>query len=380
MKTKIKIFSVIIMLFIGACTLTQKASAQGGYVSIQVFYDELSPYGTWVFSPDYGYVWIPDAGPGFTPYYTNGYWIFTDQGWAWVSYYSWGWAPFHYGRWYIDPYYGPMWVPDYQWSPAWVTWRRSGDYYGWAPIGPGVSINIAYSNGYYIPDNHWTFVRTSDFGRRDINNYYVNSTNNVTIINNSTVINNIRVDKSNNVTYHAGPDRTEVEKHVGKTIAPVAIKASSTPGQNLNKNQLHIYKPQVQKNVSSGGQKPAPAKVTSLEDMKPASPRAGGTPSQNPNKQVNQQPSQQQQPDQPAKHQPSQQQQPDQQSKQRQTQQQQIDPPDKQQPANQPQDVQSAKQQQSKTQKATQPKNADKAKQPKQSKQNKNPDAEKPPH
>ena len=28
--------------------------------------------------------------PGFTPYSTNGYWVFTNEGWTWVSDYSWG--------------------------------------------------------------------------------------------------------------------------------------------------------------------------------------------------------------------------------------------------------------------------------------------------
>ncbi|MEI7980989.1 MAG: DUF6600 domain-containing protein, partial [Bacteroidota bacterium] len=77
--------------------------------------------------------------------------------------------------WYTDPYYGPMWVPDNEWGPGWVTWRRSEGYYGWAPIGPGISISIAYGTGYNLPYDRWTFVRDRDFGRRNINNYYVNN-------------------------------------------------------------------------------------------------------------------------------------------------------------------------------------------------------------
>ncbi len=224
------------MLCISTGITPQKASAQGVSVGFQVFYDELSPYGTWVDNPDYGYVWVPDVAPGFTPYATNGHWVMTNEGWTWVSNYSWGWAPFHYGRWYTDPNYGPIWVPDNEWGPGWVTWRRSGNYYGWAPIGPGVSINVAYSNSYDVPYNQWTFVRDRDFGRTNINNYYVNNSNNVTIINNSTVINNTRIDKSRNVTYNAGPERAEVEKRAGRKFTPVAIKESSKPGQNLGKN------------------------------------------------------------------------------------------------------------------------------------------------
>ena len=203
-------------------------------------------------NPEYGYVWVPDVAPGFAPYATNGYWVFTDEGWTWVSNYPWGWAPFHYGRWYNDPNYGPIWVPDNEWGPGWVTWRRSAGYYGWAPIGPDVSLMIAYGNDYNIPNNQWTFVRDRDFGRRNINNYYVNNSSNVTIIHNSTVIVNNRDDRSRIVSYNPGPERTEVEKHAGKKFTPVVIKENSKPGQTMNNNQLHIYKPQVQKNMTAG--------------------------------------------------------------------------------------------------------------------------------
>ena len=46
MKTKIKYFHIP-YASIDAWIIPQKASAQG-YVSYQVFYDDLSPYGTWV--------------------------------------------------------------------------------------------------------------------------------------------------------------------------------------------------------------------------------------------------------------------------------------------------------------------------------------------
>jgi hypothetical protein len=272
MGTKIRMLSILIMLLIGASLAPKQASAQGGYV------------------------WIPDAGPGFSPYSTNGYWVYTDQGWTWVSNYSWGWAPFHYGRWYFDNYYGYMWIPDDEWGPGWVTWRRSGDYYGWAPIGPGISINIAYSNNYYVPDNQWTFVRNRDFGRRNINNYYVNNSTNVTIINNSTVINNTYIDKSRNVTYNTGPDRAEVEKRVGKPVKPVAIKESSKPGQTLSKNQLQLYKPQVKK-ASTEGKNPAPSTVKTFEDVKPAAERSVRKSPNKANQPTKQQPPVKQQPD-----------------------------------------------------------------------------------
>jgi len=78
-------------------------------------------------------------------------------------------------------------------------------------------------------------VKDKDFGRTDIDKLYIKSNENRTIINKSTVINNTRVDKIRNVTYHAGPDKTLVEKQTGKTITPVVIKESKKPEQTLNK-------------------------------------------------------------------------------------------------------------------------------------------------
>jgi len=73
-------------------------------VSYQTFYDELSPHGRWIDYPGVGYVWVPDAGPDFRPYSSNGHWVYSDNyEWMWVSDYDWGWAPFHYGRWGQDP-------------------------------------------------------------------------------------------------------------------------------------------------------------------------------------------------------------------------------------------------------------------------------------
>lgn len=251
--------------------MSQPAFAQGGSVSFQVFYDDLSPYGTWIDNPDYGYVWVPNEGGNFRPYATNGYWAYTEQGWTWISNYQWGWAPFHYGRWYTDATYGPMWVPGYEWGPGWVSWRSSGTYYGWAPMGPGISISVAYGSGYYDTYNQYTFVPCNYMGRTTINNYYVNNSSNTTIINNTTVINNNRVDV-HNVSYSAGPQRAEVEKHAGRVFTPVAIKESSRPGQNLNKERLEIYRPQVQQN-SGNGSRPAPAKVANLKDERTPSER-----------------------------------------------------------------------------------------------------------
>jgi hypothetical protein len=352
MKALIKFLILSFILSSIIWIAPQKASAQIS-VDFQIFYDDLSPYGDWVDNSDYGYVWQPNVSRGFTPYGTNGHWIYTYAGWTWVSNYSWGWAPFHYGRWFYDDYYGWLWAPDNEWGPGWVTWRRSDDYYGWAPIGPGISINIAYSNGYNLPYNQWTFVRNRDFGRTNITNYYINSSNYTTIINNTTVINNIQVDNSSSVRYNAGPDRNEVQKQTGTTFAPVVMKERNNPGQNLSNNELQIYKPRVERN-NTGASKPAPSKVVSMKDAKPQGQRNTETqPQRNEQpakqKQVqqqrNEQPAQQQRNEQPVKQKQVQQQRNEQPAQQPPAQQQRNEPPAKQQPAQQQQSEPPAKQQ-----------------------------------
>ncbi|HEY3359461.1 MAG TPA: DUF6600 domain-containing protein [Polyangia bacterium] len=109
-------------------------------VTVQVFYEALAPYGSWVYLGPYGRVWRPSpsvVGIEFRPYVTGGRWVYTDVGWAFASDYDWGWAPFHYGRWVLATGYGWVWVPGTDWGPAWVEWRMGDGYVGWAPLPPG---------------------------------------------------------------------------------------------------------------------------------------------------------------------------------------------------------------------------------------------------
>jgi hypothetical protein len=281
-KSLIKVFALLLALTAGALITPPKASAQQLTVSFQLFYDELSPYGMWVDYPNYGYVWIPNVDREFSPYGTDGYWVYTDDGWTWVSDYSWGWAPFHYGRWAYDDSYGWLWVPHNEWGPAWVTWRRSNGYYGWAPMGPGISIELSIGSGYRVPNERWIFVRDRDFNRRDIDRHYVDRSTNVTIINNSTVINNIYTDNSRHSKYVAGPARDDVQKVTGAAIKPVAIRENDRPGQTLNNDQLRIYRPQVQTS-NTQDRKPVPSKLVSLKEVTPVHERKPGNQQRNEN-------------------------------------------------------------------------------------------------
>jgi hypothetical protein len=272
MKSIIKVLALLFLVIITSVIFAKQASAQQPNVSFQVFYDQLSPYGEWVNYPNWGYVWIPDAGPDFVPYSTQGHWILTDDGWTWMSDYSWGWAPFHYGRWDYDQYYGWFWVPGNEWGPAWVTWRRADGYYGWAPMEPGISLSATFGRAYDIHDDHWIFVKDRDIDRADINHYYISRTDQYRVVRHSSVINNTYVDSRRHTTYVTGPARADIQKVTGRKLNPVAIQEYNKPGQDLGNGHFQIYRPVVMKN-NDKGKKPAPSRITNLKDVKQASER-----------------------------------------------------------------------------------------------------------
>src|ERR1043165_3692995 len=166
--------------------------AYGDQSSYQQFYDELSPYGEWVDDPQYGYVWVPDAGSDFRPYYSDGYWVNSEYGNTWVSNYPWGWAPFHYGRWTYSNYYGWMWIPGNVWGPAWVSWRSGAGCYGWAPLGPGISVSVGIGN-YYAPDYWWVFTPQQYVLSPNWHQYCYGPRYNPQYVHQTTIINNTYV-------------------------------------------------------------------------------------------------------------------------------------------------------------------------------------------
>ncbi|MBO0947715.1 DUF6600 domain-containing protein [Fibrella forsythiae] len=207
----------------------------------QDFYNELGPYGQWVQTPQYGTVWIPNVQPGFQPYATNGHWVVTEYGNTWVSDYAWGWGPFHYGRWYQDPRMGWAWVPGYDWGPAWVSWRSGGGYYGWAPLGPGINIDVNIN----IPANYWVFVPQIYITSPSLYSYYVPRPRVVNIYQQTTIINNVY--RVNNRAYAYGPRRDEIERVTRRSVPVYRIENSRRPGRDevRNNNSIGIYRPET---------------------------------------------------------------------------------------------------------------------------------------
>ncbi|MGN8059663.1 DUF6600 domain-containing protein [Pedobacter sp. 22163] len=245
-------------LLAGTTTLVRAQDYQNDYqddgystgnVSLQTFYDELSPYGTWIQDPQYGYVWRPDVDQSeFRPYYTNGRWAMTEYGNTWVSNYDWGWAPFHYGRWVINSYRQWIWLPDTNWGPAWVDWRSGDGYYGWAPMAPSISINLSFGRRYSVPEFCWNFIPQRniyintfpryDYGR---NNVYIRNT---TIINNTYVY--------NRRTYYGGPRVEDIRRATNRDVTVYRYAQSSRPGASrVGGREVSIYRPRPERNADN---------------------------------------------------------------------------------------------------------------------------------
>lgn len=189
-------------------------------VDVQVFYDSLSPYGSWFDSPDYGYVWRPAAyrTVGWRPY-THGRWACTDRGWMWVSDEPFGWATYHYGRWALCRTNGWIWVPGNEWAPSWVIWRSSGSHIGWAPLPPetlayrGRRWDSTVEVTFGIGSAWFSFVETRNFGG-PIHSHCLPYTRNDFYWGNTINITNIHI--HNNRVISGGPSYGDIARQTSR--------------------------------------------------------------------------------------------------------------------------------------------------------------------
>jgi hypothetical protein len=261
---------LVLFLSVGLTSLNKAEANPFPGVSFQVFYDELAPYGDWVMDQNQGYVWLPYAEQGFHPYGSNGHWAMTSYGNTWVSYYDWGWAPFHYGRWYFDNYYQSWaWVPGYDWGPAWVNWRTGGGYYGWAPLAPSFSFNIAVN----LPNFYFVFIPRNRIYHHYAHRYYAPYGNRVRIYNQTTIINNTVI--YNNNSYVAGPNRREIERVTNRSVPVYQVQGSDRAGRTaVSRNSISLYRPELE-NSRSRNADARPTRV--LDANEPRSARSQAT-------------------------------------------------------------------------------------------------------
>jgi len=223
----------------------------------QIFFAELSRFGEWLQTRDYGFVWQPTAlrtDPAWRPY-TRGRWVNSDQGWTWLSDEPFGWAVYHYGRWILVAQHGWVWVPGDDWAPAWVSWRQNDDYLGWAPLPPetlydevydyDTGIDLAYdvSPDYYnfVPVNHFYEPVYSHCVPRETVITIVIRTRNVT-----------RFSMQDNRVHCGGPDFAWVNRHARRPARRCQIDLgigrdhfAHRHHHRLHENRIHIFAPRV---------------------------------------------------------------------------------------------------------------------------------------
>jgi hypothetical protein len=232
MKTLAAIFTgAAILLFASPISAAKVA------VSIDFFYEALDPYGDWIYADDYGYCFRPALtveDPEWRPY-SDGQWVYTDAGWTWVSNEDFGWACYHYGRW-VRVNYEWVWVPGIEWGPAWVSWRRSPRYVGWAPLPPEAEWHqdVGFSGWvdahYDIGPTCYNFVEVRSFGLPRLRPVLIAPERNVTILRETTNITNIVYRPTNiHVTkiYNGGPDYDEINRLSERRIRRLKIEENA---------------------------------------------------------------------------------------------------------------------------------------------------------
>jgi len=268
-------------------------------VNYNYWYSNLAPYGSWVDVGGYGACWRPTVSvynSSWRPYADCGRWLWSNSGWYWYSDYSWGWGPFHYGRWTCPPGVGWVWVPGSTWGPAWVSWRSTPSYCGWAPLPPaaryqygsgfyygGVSVGIGCDFG--LGASAYVFLPLNRFCDRRPYNYYVSGGHGQTVYKDSTVVNNYAVAKNKAVINHGiGKDR--VAQFTRGDVRQVSLKDTSSVRDLGHRREqlaadgttLAVHRPDAPTIARIGATAPTRPTVTRPGAMRPG----GAAPNQEP--------------------------------------------------------------------------------------------------
>ncbi|MCZ7646970.1 MAG: hypothetical protein M5U26_17230 [Planctomycetota bacterium] len=258
----------------------------GSEVNFSFFYGELAPHGQWRHLAPYGYVWTPTVAVGhadWRPYCDHGHWLHSDQGWYWYSDYSWGWIPFHYGRWHYDPGYHWVWVPDTVWAPAWVDWRVSDEYYGWAPLPPearfeaGVGFSfhgdhVGFGFHFGLHEDRYAFVPSGSFFAADLRRVAVPRHRRRDVYNRTTVVNNTYIVGDNNQVINRGVSIDHVRRSTRGNIETVRIRnleASSNEalaaGEVRQGGSVSVFRPRVRNSAPADPTQAATARQARIE-------------------------------------------------------------------------------------------------------------------
>ena len=247
-----KVMVLALLLFCGSGLAVAKSPHGGVGVSFGIFYSSLGSHGDWVYAGNGVYGWRPrHVAVGWRPYY-YGHWVWTVDGWFWVTGEPWAWAVYHYGRWFYDEYYGWVWLPGYDWAPAWVEWRYDGAYVGWAPLGPyavyHAGVGIRWHHGWNTPFAHWTFLNIRYINGYAVDRYAYPVSRNRYHLGHTKSAGTVMYERGRVVS--AGPDRQELERGSGRRIPVLDIEEVSERGRVGIRNEgdrrtLEVYRPRL---------------------------------------------------------------------------------------------------------------------------------------
>ncbi|MFL6588582.1 MAG: DUF6600 domain-containing protein [Chthoniobacterales bacterium] len=219
-----------------------------------MFYEKLDSYGDWRDTENYGYVFQPrvaEESRDWRPY-TEGRWVYSDAGWTWVSDEPFGWATYHYGRWVRLRRVGWVWVPGKEWGPAWVSWRTSRDYVGWAPLPPEARFDRRqgiqnWADNYYdIGPDQYSFVASNEFGSDHVRRAVVPQERNITIAVETTNV--TRITFANTRIVNEGPNYEELRSRGPRPIERLHLRwqrnADTAPAR-IRGDELEVSAPAI---------------------------------------------------------------------------------------------------------------------------------------
>jgi hypothetical protein len=247
------------------------AQAQEASVNISFFFDSLAPHGKWSRHGKYGYVFIPAVDRDWAPY-KNGRWIWTEEhGWYWQSDEPFAWAVYHYGRWFYVAEVGWVWVPGTKWGPAWVSWRKSDDYVGWAPLPPvrdGYVVDVDVDVDVDIDISYWHFVEAPRFLEPDLVVVIIDARERPEIYERTEFVGTVKVE--NNIVINNVIDIDYVEEETKQEVTVHKVEAVEKPDAvAVEADSVQVFKPEISPETDK-----EPAETVELKEGTP--PAAAG--------------------------------------------------------------------------------------------------------